>query len=91
MKTNENATKQIKIEERSPEENLKLPKTTTKKKSKKKKMLKNTLPCNIDKRYLMKAGQLSKEEFKNQCKTKQINCKHKKICYVHEGRQSLKK
>ena len=91
LKTNEGTTKHIKMDKRSPEENLKLPKITTKKKAKKKKRLKNTLPCNIDKRYLMKAGQLSKEEFKNQCKTKQINCKQKKICYVHEGRQNLKK
>ena len=77
LKSNEDIAKHIKMDERSPGENLKLPKVTAKKKAKKKRRLKNNLPCNIDKIYLMKAGHLSKKEFKNQCKTKQIKCKKK--------------
>ena len=39
----------------------------------------------------MKAGHLSVEEFKNQCKRKNMNCNKSKICYINEGRQNLRK
>ena len=61
------------------------------KKNKKRRKLKNDLPCNINKTYLMKAGHLSNEEFKNQCQTKRITCNKSKTCYVHEGRKNLRK
>ena len=72
------------------EKDLKYPKVK-KKRIKKKRKLKNSLPCNINKIHLMKAGRLSKEEFKNQCITKRMKCKNKEICHVHEGRKNLKK
>ena len=62
-----------------------------KKKRIKKKKLKNSLPCNINKRYIMKAGHLSKKEFINQCNMKTMKCKQNRICFVHEGRMNLKK
>merc|ERR1712030_180564 len=70
---------------------LKTSKRWLKRKTNKRKRLKNNLPCNINKTYLMKAGHLSNEEFKNQCKTKKMGCKKSNQCYVHEGRKNLRK
>merc|ERR1712030_36752 len=62
-----------------------------KKKRIKKKRLKNSMPCNINKRYIMKASHLSKKEYASQCRTREIKCKQTKTCFVHEGRHNLKK
>merc|ERR1712237_108414 len=62
-----------------------------KKKRIKKKRLKNSMPCNINKRYIMKASHLSKKETAIQCKTKSMKCKQSETCFVHEGRHNLKK
>ena len=53
--------------------------------------MKNNLPCNINKIYLMKAGHLSNKEFTEQCSTRSMQCKKANPCYVHEGRKNLKK
>ena len=57
----------------------------------KRRRLKKILPCNINKYYLMKTGQLSNKEFNNQCNTKSMNCKKSVQCHIHEGRKNLKK
>merc|ERR1712030_191628 len=62
-----------------------------KKKRIKKKRIKDSMPCNINKRYIMKASHLSKKEYASQCRTREIKCKQTKTCFVHEGRHNLKK
>ena len=44
-------------------------KAKAKKKKIKRRRLKNSLPCNINKVYIMKLGTLSKKEYKQQCKS----------------------
>merc|ERR1712074_231718 len=66
-------------------------KTKIKKKRIKRRRLKNSLPCNINKIYIMKLGTLSKKEYKQQCKSKNIKCKQSTTCHIHEGRKNLKK
>ena len=66
-------------------------KAKAKKKKNKRRRLKNSLPCNINKVYIMKLGTLSKKEYKQQCKSKSMKCKQNITCHVHEGRRNLKK
>jgi len=66
-------------------------KARAKKKRIKRRRLKNSLPCNINKVYIMKLGTLSKKEYKQQCKSKSMKCKQSTTCHVHEGRRNLKK
>ena len=70
---------------------LKTSRRLIKRKIRKRKRLKNNLPCNINKTYLIKAGHLSNKEFNEQCSTSSMQCKKAKQCYVHEGRTNLKK
>ena len=75
-----------------PAEDLAKPtKQNFKRKHKKKRKLKDTLPCNLDKIYILKAGTLSKKEFYEQCTSKKVKCKRKIKCQVHEGRDNLRK
>ena len=53
--------------------------------------LKETLPCNLNKRYILKAGTLSNKDFYEQCTSKEIKCKKEIKCQVHEGRDNLRK
>ena len=63
-------------------------KAEAKKKKLKKRRLKNSLPCNINKIYIMKTGTLSKKEHKQQCDTKRMKCKQNVTFHVHEGRDA---
>ena len=62
-----------------------------KKRQKKKMRLKETLPCNLNKRYILKAGTLSNKDFYEQCTSKEVKCKKEIKCKVHEGRDNLRK
>ena len=62
-----------------------------KKRRKKTMRIKETLPCNLNKRYILKAGTLSNKDFYEQCTSRRVKCKNEIKCTVHEGRDYLRK